>query len=119
MTGATLHIFNPDTDFALGYDGDNFTPKANIISLRRRLALLPSLWAAPGDAILLLDAPEKNMLYADKVKEKTLRLVSVEDLDDNDFAAIKPWAGIPPSGACSNAITSALPCSPLPAVWRL
>lgn len=41
MTGATLHIFNPDTDFALGYDGDNFTPKANIISLRRRLALLP------------------------------------------------------------------------------
>lgn len=95
MTGATLHIFNPDTDFALGYDGDNFTPKANIISLRRRLALLPSLWAAPGDAILLLDAPEKNMLYADKVKEKTLRLVSVEDLDDNDFAAIKPWGWNP------------------------
>ena len=52
---ARLHIFNPDTDFALAAKSDFYTPPASVASLRREFALTPALYADPGDAILLLD----------------------------------------------------------------
>lgn len=50
-----LHIFNPETEFALGHGGDYYTPPASVVELRKRLALLPSVYAAPGDYIMLMD----------------------------------------------------------------
>ncbi|MDE7159959.1 MAG: hypothetical protein K2O24_03845 [Muribaculaceae bacterium] len=50
-----IHLFNPDTDYALASGLNFYTPPASVLALRSRLALLPSLWASPGDSILLLD----------------------------------------------------------------
>lgn len=56
-----LHIYNPDTDFALALAADGasrpYTPPKDVRQMRARLALLPALYADPGDAILLLDEP--------------------------------------------------------------
>lgn len=88
-TGPVLHIFNPETDFALGSEGENFTPKANIVALRRRLALLPSLWAKDGDAILLLDPPQNAALPVSN--GKGIDLLMLNELRGREFAAVRPW----------------------------
>ncbi len=53
----TLHIFNPDTDYALASGSTFYTPPAKIKAMRASMALLPARWARPGEAILLLDDP--------------------------------------------------------------
>lgn len=50
-----LHIFNPDTDYALASARRYYTPPAHVVKLRKELALLPALWASKEDAILLID----------------------------------------------------------------
>lgn len=57
----SLHIFNPDCDYALACDRDFYTPPEQIISLRKQLALTPVYYANEGDAILLLDNPEEKI----------------------------------------------------------
>lgn len=47
----TIHIFNPETDLALACGRESYTPPARILALRRRLELLPALWADDGDII--------------------------------------------------------------------
>lgn len=96
MSGGTLHIFNPETDFALGNGGDYFTPKSTIVAMRRRMALLPAIWANPHDTILLLDEPEERMpdMLNEQVKLKHLNLttaVALKKYRHQDFTAIRPW----------------------------
>ncbi len=50
-----IFIFNPDTDFAQADPFANYTPNAKIRAFRRRMALVQSEIASPGDMILLLD----------------------------------------------------------------
>lgn len=92
-SGPTLHIFNPETDFALGADGDNYTPKANIVDLRRRLALLPAIWARPGDSILLLDRQEN--IDTSALRGKDIELLTLNEIRGREFAGIKPWGWNP------------------------
>lgn len=51
----TLHIFNPETDYALASGRPQYTPPKNVVKLRRMLAAIPALWAEPGDDILMLE----------------------------------------------------------------
>ena len=53
----TIHIFNPDTDYALASGLDFYTPPASVVTMRRSMALLPADWALPGEALLLQDPP--------------------------------------------------------------
>lgn len=92
-SGSSLHIFNPETDFALGDAGDNFTPKANIAALRRRMAMLPALWADDGDTILLLDEIMENGV-AD-TEGKRLSILTLSELRGKEFSAVKPWGWNP------------------------
>lgn len=48
-----IHIFNPETDIALGSDHHSYTPPAQIRFFRDKLSLLPALFANPGDVILI------------------------------------------------------------------
>lgn len=82
MNKARLHIFNPDTDYALASGRRYYTAPAQVVALRKRLALLPALYAHPGDAILLLDAgmSEENTMYAKIAEEKCLRILALTDL---------------------------------------
>lgn len=60
---SVLHWFNPENDLALGAAPiGNYTPPRAAIALRRAGALLPSLWAAPGDGILVIDPSDETTL---------------------------------------------------------
>ena len=41
----TLHIFNPDTDYALGADTVSYTPTSKVTAMRRELAHVPLAYA--------------------------------------------------------------------------
>jgi hypothetical protein len=90
-----LHIFNPETDFALGHNMPTFTPTQAVIALRSRLALLPALYADSGDAILTVDKIDNKELTASKyykfISDK--RIVSVSDLRSirDSITHINPW----------------------------
>lgn len=51
----TLHIFNPDTDYALGADTVSYTPTAKVTAMRRELAHVPFAYAEAGDVVAALD----------------------------------------------------------------
>jgi hypothetical protein len=53
----TLHIFNPGHDIALAANIENFTVPHAARQLHHDLGFLPSLWASPGDMVLV-DDPE-------------------------------------------------------------
>lgn len=50
-----LFVFNPDTDYCLVSGADSYTPPANVVEVRRSLAMTPLAFASPGDALLVLD----------------------------------------------------------------
>ena len=50
---ATLHIFNPETDFALAAGIPIYTPPAKVLALKHSLSLLPAIYARRGDYILV------------------------------------------------------------------
>lgn len=95
---ARLHIFNPDTDYALASDSPYYTAPAHVVSLRRRDALIPALYASPGDKILLMDDPVnrlEEMRFYDITVKKGITVLSQSQIMDNpaqtedDIAS--PW----------------------------
>ncbi len=52
---ASIHIFNPETDFALACGNEYYTPPKSVVALRRAKALTPARYADVGDAVMLLD----------------------------------------------------------------
>ncbi|MDE7154482.1 MAG: hypothetical protein K2O00_08615 [Muribaculaceae bacterium] len=52
---ATLYLFNPENDLALGSGHSNYFPPRNALELRRSGAMLP-LWYASGDDKVLTDS---------------------------------------------------------------
>ena len=50
-----IHIFNPETDYALASFSPYYTPPASVINLRKDRAFTPMSFAKPGDYILTLD----------------------------------------------------------------
>lgn len=93
-----LHIFNPDTDYALASDRRYYTPPAYVTALRKRLALLPALYAREGDSILLLDSPDiplTSLEYYDICRDKSIDIVSLCDCHDGISSGLEltaePW----------------------------
>lgn len=91
----TLHIFNPDTDYALG-DGSRFyTPPSSVTDLRRKMALFPATYASPGDIILILDGQNccetERSQYAGAVRQKDMALCRPDGIMDMTFDRIQPW----------------------------
>lgn len=95
----TLHIFNPDTDYALASDSENYTPPVSILAIKRSLSLLPALYAERGDAILLPDDnPEflqENHAFIEIISTKDITLVRPRHihlfLEEHKNARIRPW----------------------------
>lgn len=92
-----IHIFNPDTDYALAADRRYYTPPARVLELRNRLALLPALYACKNDCILIPDghgtdtAPE----YYDEYLKSGAKLITETNLKVNpdilNKFRITPW----------------------------
>lgn len=114
----TLHIYNPDTDFALALASDEnvrskpYTPSKEVRLMRRSLALLPALFANPGDAILILDEKIEPALQGEGTQErmlaeraeqlaeeKNLEIVGLSQLENfarrNPGLRIEPWGWNP------------------------
>lgn len=93
--GVTLHIFNPETDFALAHGGNYFTPKASIARLRASMALLPEIWADDGDYILSLDRhADRAEVDGKNTNGKNIKVISVDNLcslSPDFFSSIRPW----------------------------
>lgn len=90
-----VHIFNPETDYALASFSPYYTPPAEIIALRRDMALAPLGWASEGDAILLLDEPAQDPgMSAPGIDILTLDDISGY-LSAHPDAVIAPWGWNP------------------------
>ncbi len=93
----TCHIFNPETDYALGSPCANYSPPASILRRRKENALFPASYARKGDVIIVLDAFSKAELTASPyfpiVQEKGLRIVSTTNDLELFFNTLSP----PPS----------------------
>lgn len=86
----TIHIFNPDTEYALASGRRHYTPPAHIVTLRRELALLPAVYANPEDCILLLDHPAgplNQLKYASLCASKGLRILLPEEIKEGENAS--------------------------------
>ncbi len=96
MSRYTVHIFNPETEYALGSGTEYYTPPASIIRLRRSMSLLPALWASPGDTILLLDDIRAGELatlpYFDIAVSRQIYIMpSDAEFDASQRPRIRPW----------------------------
>lgn len=94
-----LHIFNPDTDYALASNSENYTPPVSILAIKRCLSLLPALYASPGDAILLPEGTsgtlQANHPFVDLISEKGMKLVLPQHVsaftENQKDVEIRPW----------------------------
>ncbi|MDE6577119.1 MAG: hypothetical protein K2K58_02980, partial [Muribaculaceae bacterium] len=81
----TVHIFNPETDFALAIGDAHYSPPAKVLSFRREMALFPLSFAAKGDVILTLDNinPITTPLYhhfCQKAKNKGITIKTPREI---------------------------------------
>lgn len=96
----TLHIFNPDTDYALGCSSPIYTPPAIVARFRDQYALLPAIYASPGDFILIFsDLGNISRKFHDLAEAKEIRLSYLNDLESlshiDDISTINPWGWNP------------------------
>ena len=81
-----LHIYNPETEYALASGSPYYTLPESVRKLRISKARLPEMYANPGDAILLMDGVDPQ---PDKPSVFTL-LTPGMDVDWSLYAA-SPW----------------------------
>lgn len=96
----TIHLFNPETDYALAANSENYTPPMNILNMRRSLALLPALHCNDGDMILVPEGKkellDKNIPFQELLKEKSISVIETEQfvqLMNNGVSPVRfsPW----------------------------
>lgn len=86
-----LHIFNPETDYALACGRKQYTPPKNVLNLRKNLFALPALFANAGDAILKLDEVTSISDYELLAIMNNVMIVSPNQLKYHHFDKIMPW----------------------------
>lgn len=108
MAPTILHIFNPDTDYALASDAEAYTPPVAVMAMKTSLCLLPVTFCEPGSAILLPPIFREqrnengkyvqfsgNHPFAELVTAKDIKLVLPKYLPDffisNPLSLIRPW----------------------------
>lgn len=99
----TLHYFNPETDYALASGSETYTPPMAVLAMRMSLALLPALYAEPGDAILLPpeigDHLTDRQPFVDLAAEKNITLLRHTDIREftssRNLNAFRPWGWNP------------------------
>ena len=86
MSTSVLHIYNPETEYALASGSPYYTLPESVRKLRISKSRLPERYACFGDAILLLDGtdPEPH-------RHSAVRLLTPDaDMDWSQFVA-SPW----------------------------
>ena len=79
-----IHIFNPETDYALSCPGDAYNPPASVVRLRKEMALFPATYARRGDAVVVVDSPDKEALrkspHYGAALQKELSILRLDEL---------------------------------------
>ena len=99
----TVHIFNPESDYALALGKKNYSPPSQLISLRKSMSLFPAIFASSNDVVLIIDDIDDKQLqespyFEISVKKNVgiIRLNQVADFisqynsADNNLK-IQPW----------------------------
>lgn len=90
-----LHIFNPETDFALASGNPIYTPPKQILRLKNHLALVPCLYAGKNEGLLLppgLNPDELPILpYYHLAIKKQIKFYRDVELTFEGVDTIKPW----------------------------
>lgn len=98
----SIFVFNPETDIVLGLDVDSYTPNKNILSFRKRLSLMPALYANRGDTIVISDHIKDTEIstlpYYDIAVAKQISILSLTDIKkrnsfqkSDSFLSLSPW----------------------------
>ena len=95
----SVFIFNPETDIVLGLNKDSYTPNKHIAYFRKRLSLLPALYANAGDIIVVTGSEDNEFSFYpffDIAEAKELRIVRLDNLksfinDESEPIAFRPW----------------------------
>lgn len=100
ISNLTVHMFNPETDYALAADSENYTPPMSILNMKRSLALLPALHCEVGDMILIeddaADLLDRNLLFKGLLEAKHISIIGEQrfvDMMNTARGAIdfNPW----------------------------
>lgn len=94
-----IHIFNPDTDYAMASNSENYTPPASVDAIRRSLALMPVLYADPGDAVLMPPGtPDRIMSkhpFVELINKKEIKVILPQHIArftmDFPKCEFRPW----------------------------
>lgn len=92
-----IHVFNPESDYALAAGREYYTPPSQVVELRKNLSLIPAVYASEGDIILLLDQGLDfgSLAGYDSVEAKGLTIVDREGLhsllDGDEVFIAEPW----------------------------
>lgn len=83
----SIHIFNPETDYALAEGKESYTLPEIVRQYRATNALLPAIYAHRGDAILIVDDIKSedicNLAYFDIAKKRGIEILEKSDLLSN------------------------------------
>ena len=76
-----IHIFNPETDYALAAGRRVYNPPRQIAEFRKRMALFPATYARPGDWIAVDDdVTDFHPAHLALVKAKKLTVIPISSL---------------------------------------
>lgn len=88
----TLHIFNPETDYALASGRTQYTPPKNVRMLRKTLHALPVIFAKRGDVILALDDDvDREGMYRQLCRLRSVEVITLGQLKGLHPQNISPW----------------------------
>lgn len=78
----TIHLFNPETDYALATDSENYTAPLSIVNMKRSLSLLPALHCRKDDMILIpedkLELEKKHLPFEELLSPKMVMTIDKE-----------------------------------------
>lgn len=100
MTSHTIHIFNPETDYALATGRKEYSMPASIRRFRKEMELFPATFSRPGDFIAVDDVAASNgsdHRLSVLAEQRDVKVVGIRDIAGiirdlgKDNVRIKPW----------------------------
>lgn len=96
-----VHIFNPETDYALALGRKTYNAPASIVRLRHDMALFPATFARQGDWIVVDNDLDKDCIFGSpffhQAEEKQIEIIPLSNLAErikrqgDNNVKILPW----------------------------
>ncbi len=100
MNRQAIHIFNPETDYALAMGRKEYSMPAAIRKFRREMELFPATFSNPGDYIAVDDDSDINDRkhgLAELALRRKLKIIGIKDIPGivrklgRENVELKPW----------------------------